>query len=100
MQLAALDHVAVERITVDRVVDEVTFAVIQRQFPELGHGWHVGQVKGQRVAMVAMQRLTAGIAQGKAAGVRTRRNRTEYSDIAVHGTHQPVTVAITQVGGE
>ncbi len=56
VQLAAREHIAVERIAVDGVVVEISLGIIERHFPELGHRRHVIHVEVDRVAMLTRER--------------------------------------------
>jgi hypothetical protein len=63
---AALHHVAVQRVAVDRVVDEIAVAVVQRNLPELGDWRKILEIERQRVAVRAGQELSVGILQANA----------------------------------
>ena len=69
VQLAALEHVAVERVAIDWVVVEIALAVVERDFPELGDRRHVVQVEGDRVAMLTRERAALRVLDAKRAGM-------------------------------
>src|SRR5687768_11955601 len=75
VQVAALEHVAVDRVAVDLVVDEVAALVVERKFPELGDRRQIVHVEGERVLSRARERLTVCVDRAERARVRTHGNR-------------------------
>jgi hypothetical protein len=69
VQVAPVEHEAVQRVAVDRVVDEVAVVVVQRHLPELGDRWQVVEVERHRVAVLAAQRVTVGVDVAERPGV-------------------------------
>ncbi|MNE62322.1 hypothetical protein D3C80_1575950 [compost metagenome] len=100
VQLAALEHVAVQRITVDRVVDEKTVLVVKRQLPELRHRRQVVQVKGNGVAVLAVEWFACGVVEDSSRRVRANGHRSEHGDVTGQCAAQPVGVVVAHVSGQ
>jgi hypothetical protein len=80
MQLAALEHVAVDRIAIDRIIHEVAIAAIKRDFPELRDRRHVVEIEGDRVPILAREWATLRIVDPENADMRMRWNGSENRD--------------------
>src|SRR5262245_8306960 len=92
VQLAALEHVAVDRVTVDRIVDEIAIVAVEWQFPELGHRRHVVEIVGDGVAVLAGQWTALRVVEPQRAGMRAGRYGTENSDQPKSRAQRPIGV--------